>query len=190
MWPLAGGPFAEAPRQALSYQPGDARREYADGLLRFADRPSLAEAGLDGVRLDEWPLMSLRDTAAANEPGRPTAAVDAVTIARRTYNTAVVEVETASETDLIWRNSDFPGWSATVRRLDGEFSATRGAVTRASDLFMAVRVPAGRAEVTFRFNPAGFRVLFWWTYLSLAALAGVTAVRRTRARPATVAVVA
>jgi hypothetical protein len=96
---------------------------------------------------------------------------------------------------LFWRNSFFPGWSASIRRLEHEGSSASGSewvetpVHKAFWMFMAVRVPAGKSEVVFRFTPRLFVSLFLWTYLSLLvlALASLTvyigSAFRLRARP-------
>lgn len=60
---------------------------------------------------------------------------------------AFVRAET--EALVVWLESDYPGWSASI---DGK--AAR--VVRANGLFMGVWVPAGEHRVEFRFVPTGF----------------------------------
>lgn len=84
--------------------------------------------------------------------------------ATRGVNSARIVVDTDAPAWLLVPDSWSSGWSA---RVDGEDAA----VLRANYVQRAVRVPAGRSEVTMRYRPAGFRVGLAVTALSL--LAGV-----------------
>lgn len=73
---------------------------------------------------------------------------------------------------LVVNDTWFPGWRATV-------SGVETPVLRANHAFRAVRVPAGRHEVEFRFRPRGFAV---GLAVSLAALAIVLGLALVSAR--------
>jgi vacuolar-type H+-ATPase catalytic subunit A/Vma1 len=66
----------------------------------------------------------------------------------------------------------YPGWKASV---DGDAQP----IQRANYLFRAVRVPAGRHTVRFRYQPTSFRA---GAAISLAALTGILLLFRARPR--------
>jgi len=206
VWPLAEGPFA-AGGPYLSLPPDDPRRQYADGLLTLTDRVDLEKAGLDTTRLKELPAYALYEHAAPATPADVDVPLDlfaylvlsdsssagstpppwrapgpwqSARAVHRTYNSFRFETETDRDMYLFWRNSYFPGWSASIRRLEHDGSASGSdwvetPVHQAFWMFMAVRVPAGKTEVVFHFSPRLFTPLFLWTYLSLLVL-GLVAV--------------
>jgi uncharacterized membrane protein YfhO len=134
-------------------------------------------------------------SAGSSEPGKwAPGRWQSIKAVHGTYNSFLFETETDREMYLFLRNSFFPGWSASIRRLGEDGSAAGGGsnwvetpVHKAFWMFMAVRVPAGKSEVLFHFAPRFFVPLFLWTYLSLLVLAVmlmvyvVSAFRRTGA---------
>jgi uncharacterized membrane protein YfhO len=78
-------------------------------------------------------------------------------------NEVVIETEARAPGFLVLTDSFYPGWKAFVD--EGEQP-----IHRANYLFRAVRVPAGRHTVHFRYEPTSFRA---GAAISLTALAGL-----------------
>jgi hypothetical protein len=88
-----------------------------------------------------------------------------------------IEAACASACLLVLTDLDYPGWEAQV---DGRPSP----IHRVNALFRAVRLPAGRHEVVYRYRPLSFRIGAAVSIATLAALLSAFAVHRLRARRA------
>jgi uncharacterized membrane protein YfhO len=80
-------------------------------------------------------------------------------------NRVVIETENQGDGWLVLSDNYYPGWQATI---DGKPAE----IFRANHTMRAVKVPAGRHVLSFRFAP---RALLWSIYLSLAAAVVVVA---------------
>jgi hypothetical protein len=78
----------------------------------------------------------------------------------------VISVETKADRILVLTDTYFPGWRAYVDGVETE-------ILRANYLFRAVRVPAGRHQVTFKYKPASFNVGAAMSIASLVLLGGI-----------------
>lgn len=93
-----------------------------------------------------------------------------VTITGRTYNRLSVQVNAADASRLEWRDAYFPFWRAWVNGAEVD-------VERTPQGLKAIRVPAGRSDVVFRFVPATLRATVAIGYLVLLAAAAACFVR-------------
>lgn len=84
-------------------------------------------------------------------------------------------LDACAEGYLLLSDADYPGWRAEV---DG----VQAPIHRADFLLRAVRVPAGRHEVTFRYRPVSFTLGGALSLSALAALAWTLRPRKTTAR--------
>lgn len=116
-----------------------------DGVVNF-----LEEVLIDGCDLPTTPVSM------ASRPGR-------AEIVASAPERVLVVVESATAAYLVLTDTWYPGWRVRVDDLEQP-------VLRADHAFRAVRIPAGRHDVEFRYEPASFR----WG-LGLSALAAFTA---------------
>lgn len=90
--------------------------------------------------------------ADSTSTGAPSAAEGSVTTTLEGSSGAEQMVVTSKAPALLVRSVAFqPGWSAEIGPASGPASATRSVPTEALGLLQAVRVPAGRSRVTWRY---------------------------------------
>lgn len=140
--------------------------------------------GAVAVPVDDWALVHLSDglldprqtvlleraSAQTSAPervldGPPLGAGERAEIVQATANGATIRVWADAPRYLVFTDSYFPGWQATI---DGR-AAT---VERADYLFRAVLIPPGEHLVEWRYLPAG---LFAGASVSLVAMAAMAA---------------
>lgn len=94
-------------------------------------------------------------------------------VALLSYGPGNVRAQTVTDRPkvLVFSEVDYPGWSVTVDDRSvrhGQFKET----------FIAVSVPEGQHEVTFRFNPLSFKIGWGVSALTLLGLGGFKTYRR------------
>jgi hypothetical protein len=156
--------------------------EIPDPLPRayFVERARTARDGPDALRLLADPAVDLRSEVIIERdgPDDPPALLRRFAPARflsQTPARVAIEVDAPRPGYLVFSDSFYPGWDATV---DGRAAE----VLRANHSFKAVRVEAGASDVVFTFRPRSLR---WGATLSLLTLlvgvvALVVATRRRR----------
>ena len=130
------------------------REVIASGLTQAEAMAQLRRPGFDGRTTAV--LDGVRYDFASPSPGTATVVED-----RR--NRVVVETESAGEGLLVLSDNWYPGWQAEIDGMTAE-------ILRANYTMRAVRVPAGRHVVSFRFVPRTFRLSM---YISIVSLVGV-----------------
>jgi uncharacterized membrane protein YfhO len=88
-----------------------------------------------------------------------------------------VDVDTVAPDFLVLTDVWFPGWKCTVRGEEAK-------VYRANYTFRAVKVPAGRYKVEFRFEPRSYLLGRVITLVCLVAVAGIGSFLVLRSRTA------
>lgn len=104
----------------------------------------------------ELPAASAMPTAGAKLPLVP------LTVKRQSCNQIDIEVKAATASILVFTDTFYPGWIATV---DGRESE----ILQANYLFRAIAVPAGTHAVRFIYNPLSLKI--GWLLALLAGLA-------------------
>ena len=97
-------------------------------------------------------------------------------IQKENLNILVLTVEPGAATDLIRTDTHYPGWRA--------YSGERELPVRAEPpQFSRTTVPAGAAEITFRYEPRFWRYTLWLAFaagLATVALAAGASIRRRK----------
>lgn len=117
--------------------------------LALPDRPDriLGEVGVScligkggSVRMNPYarPVLSLEYAGGASITG--------LTVTRRDADSLAVSAEATASAAVIFRDTDYPGWQATV---DGKPAA----ISPYAGIFKSVRIPAGRHTVIFSYLP-------------------------------------
>ena len=128
-----------------------AREVLAPGITQAEALERLRAPDFDGRKTAILDGVSLKIESPA--PGTAAVVED-----RR--NRVVVETENAGEGLLVLSDNWYPGWQAEIDGGPAE-------ILRANYTMRAVRVPAGRHVVSFRFAPRTFRVSLFVTLISL-----------------------
>jgi hypothetical protein len=172
---IAGG-VRQLPPYAV-YENADAfpRAFVVPGAAPLPDRPDVL-AALKATDFRRTVLLEGAPPAAGAPPdgGAPGRA----TITDYRPNRVTVEAEAGAPSYLVLADIWYPGWVAAV---DGRPVP----LYRANFLFRAVRLPEGRHEVTFTFEPRSYRwgrLVSAVTLLLAAVVAGAAAVVARRAR--------
>lgn len=134
----------------------------------------LAGNGLELVRGGPVKLYRYRNALprafVTPDPDRALAAVWEAHVTDELPTCVTVDVAGAPAGVLVLLDSTMPGWRAFV---DGRPAA----VERVRGVFRGVRLPGGARSVTFRYEPASFRLGLFLSLLALAAVSGLGAAR-------------
>jgi len=123
------------------------------GLERGEEKTVILASGDSGVEVAALP-PAFEGNAGSSE------------VMRRDWQEVEIAVDARRDCLLLFRRLYYPGWEA---RVDGV--PTR--IMRADYLWQAVRVPAGKHRVEFRYVPAGFGIALWGFIASVVCAAGV-----------------
>lgn len=95
-------------------------------------------------------VLEVPENATVNATGLRLAMVPLV-VKRQSCNEVDIEVNAAVDSILVFTDTFYPGWQATVDGFDKE-------IMRANYLFRAVALPAGSHSVSFKYSPKSFRL--------------------------------
>jgi hypothetical protein len=145
----------------------EAAASETEALRRFAD-----------PAFDERTSVILEDTAESPDRTEPDSPNARIISADRGVNSAVVVAETNAPGWLVLPDSWSRGWTA---RIDGRSVP----VLRADYVRRAVKLPAGRSRVEFRYRPERFALGATVSIVTIAGMVAVAMIARRRRRRGT-----
>jgi len=162
-------PFMQRAGNAYIYRVPDAKRvRFVRGAVVVASEREAAERLLN-PRFDPNREILLSDTADRPDPGAGDAdaaaetTVAAVAITRETARELIVDADVPQNGYLLLADTYYPGWTADV---DGQPTT----IYRADVSIRGIRLPKGRHQVRFAYDPPGFFSGLWISICAIVVL--------------------